>query len=412
MRLLGIDVYHDFPWDDHFHDARVQFKNGLRLAQFATASCPDGKTPALLLTDRGDVEQGIKELDDHYVIVVNLPELRGTEADGALTYLARRLGNDLTRLEELRKAFANTEPALLREFLNQHLKVEDIAGWLEQHSDRIEAIRAIVGAESKDADESADIARVIELVNRLGSLDTELVESLAKLVERKDVDSEGRLRLLRALTDDEPGRVATSQILGQRLEERIRDVEQATAEFAQHLRDGAGETELQEFLERYPWVLGLDYVQMRARRTLPRGAMDFILERFDGVHDLLELKSPQDPIIEAPDAVHGTPPPASSFNLSPSLAQALAQVHVYRRTLSTGDQTLEEQYGLRQTRDPRIIILIGQAAKLPAHRRRVLRDLNLSLHRVEVVPFDALADRAKTVLQNVRTYIDSQPREE
>lgn len=57
----------------------------------------------------------------------------------------------------------------------------------------------------------------------------------------------------------------------------------------------SGETALQEFIEKNPWLLGLDYVKARPRKPLPRGAMDFILERYDGLQDFLELKSPQDP---------------------------------------------------------------------------------------------------------------------
>lgn len=133
--------------------------------------------------------------------------------------------------------------------------------------------------------------------------------------------------------------------------------------------------------------------------------MDFILERHDGYHDLLELKSPRDPIITAPDAVDGVSPAASEFALSPALAQALAQVHVYRDTLSTDAETVERLYGLRNTRDARVIIVIGQVGPLPPHRSRVLRELNLSLHRVGVVPYDVLAERARTILNNVELYL-------
>jgi hypothetical protein len=133
--------------------------------------------------------------------------------------------------------------------------------------------------------------------------------------------------------------------------------------------------------------------------------MDFIMERYDGYHDLLELKSPQDSIVNAPDAVDGMPPPANAYALSPDLAQALAQVHVYRDTLSTDTDAVDRLYGLRNTRDPRVIIVIGQAKPLPDHRLRVLRELNLSLHRVEVVPYDVIAKRARTILDNVELHL-------
>ena len=109
---------------------------------------------------------------------------------------------------------------------------------------------------------------------------------------------------------------------------------------------------------------------MRSRQPLPRGVVDFILERFDGFHDLLELKSPQDPIVEAPDAAEG-PPPANRYSLSPTLAVALAQVHVYRDTLTAHEQVSDQLFGLPHTRDPRVIIVIGKAASLPDHRGRV-----------------------------------------
>jgi hypothetical protein len=51
------------------------------------------------------------------------------------------------------------------------------------------------------------------------------------------------------------------------------------------------------------------------------------------------------------------------------------------------------------------IVVIGQASPLPAHRRRVLRALNLSLHRVEIAPYDVLATRANTVLDNVDRHL-------
>ncbi len=130
-----------------------------------------------------------------------------------------------------------------------------------------------------------------------------------------------------------------------------------------------------------------------------------MLERFDGYHDLLELKDPQDPIIEAPTPKDGVPPPASSYRLSSSLAQALAQIHVYRDVLTNDADTVEKLYGLNETRDPLLIIVIGQVASLTTDKARVLKNLNLSLHRVEIVPYDVLGTRAHTVIKNVERYL-------
>jgi hypothetical protein len=134
-----------------------------------------------------------------------------------------------------------------------------------------------------------------------------------------------------------------------------------------------------------------------------RGTVDFLLERFDGFHDLLELKGPDDRIFEEHARKRDIRSP-SAFRLSRPLALALAQVHAYRDAL-TDEGTYEKFYGLPHTREPRITILIGLASELTEQEERILRELNRSLHRVEVVPFDVLSLRAHAVLDNVEHYL-------
>jgi hypothetical protein len=65
-------------------------------------------------------------------------------------------------------------------------------------------------------------------------------------------------------------------------------------------------------------------MRIRPRQPIPRGAVDFLLERFDGFHDLLELKSPGDAIFET----HGKDTPIrspSSYRLSRPLSLALGK---------------------------------------------------------------------------------------
>ena len=95
----------------------------------------------------------------------------------------------------------------------------------------------------------------------------------------------------------------------------------------------------------------------------------------------------------------------NDYALSPSLANALAQAHVYRDSLTTDDRATERNFGLRDSRDPRLVVVIGAASSLPDHRLRVLRELNKSLHRVEVVPYDLLGERAESALSNVERYL-------
>jgi hypothetical protein len=209
------------------------------------------------------------------------------------------------------------------------------------------------------------------------------------------------------VTQDPTGRYVTGEVLVERTPQRVQDARNAMAEYQTLLDDEtSNETTMQKFIEKNLWLLGLDYAVMRARKPGVSGAMDFILQRYDGFHDLLELKSPHDELIKAPDVPDDDPVPSPhEYALTTTLAQPLAQALVYRDRLTRYTEAAKELYGLPYARDPRLIIIIGKADSLPEHRQRVLLELNKSLHRVEIVPYDVLAKRATAVLDNVELYL-------
>jgi len=175
---------------------------------------------------------------------------------------------------------------------------------------------------------------------------------------------------------------------------------------------GARETEMQNFIEANLWLLGLQYGRARPGQAITGGETDFLLERFDGYIDLLELKNPQDRIITSQaEPENGGAPRPSSFSLSRDLAKAFAQVHAYRDRLTRYANVNEDLHGLSDTRDPRIFIIIGRYSTLNEHEKRVLRELNKSMHRVEVIPYDLLAVRASFELDNVERLVEEAEKE-
>jgi hypothetical protein len=394
-RLAGIDLYYDFPWLDHFNDARAQFKHGLCLARLVQRSCPSGLTPALLLTASDSVEERIIQTDSHFVLVVDLPRYRSqATGNAAESYYADRLGI---------QALA-TRPDVVNAVLTQ-LSIDDITTWVSEDVNRIDQVRGIAGVRDGSS-VPATAADAIAALRALDTLDASDIAALAALFG-PDTDRDARMELVRRITGDPTGRYVTGQVLVQRTTDRIADARSAMSDYQQLLNDpGSNETTMQHFIESNLWLLGLDYAHMRARHQLPRGTMDFILQRFDGFHDLLELKSPQDPVIRAPVAVSGDMPASpSGYSLSPDLAQALAQAHVYRDILSRSESISEDLYGLPHARDARLIIVIGKAEAMPSECTRVLREINKSLHHVEIVPYDVLSKRANAVLDNVELYL-------
>jgi hypothetical protein len=400
-RLCGIDVFHEFAWTDVFADNRSQFPNGQRLAERICSDCPDGMEPTLLLTVRSDEEERAHEIDGRYVVVINANRyLELASADPAVSYFAGRLGS-ISRASA-QSHIADASAAEVQQLLEVHLTAETLRAWAEADQTRLDNVREVFGSSGPWPSSLADGLRAIESVQ---DLDEEVLGALLELCSREP-DPGIRLEILSALTRDAAGRRDAGEVLGQRAADRSADARLAVEEYNQLLETGAGETRLQSCIEAYPWLLGLEYTAIRPRVELPRGAMDFLAERFDGVHDLLELKSPQDRIIAARPGRRGAPSSASKHSLSRPLAIALAQVHIYRGTLTTGSE-LMEQYGLHQTRDPRAMVVIGRAGQLTNFETGILRELNKSLHRVEIVPYDLIGQRASVILDNVERYLSA-----
>jgi hypothetical protein len=404
-RLAGVDVYYEFKWRDVFPNWRCQFKNGQCLAERVRDLCPPGKKPALLLTLRDDVKQGFRHTPGLLVFVVNVAEYRLTTGDAALSYIASHLGVEITELDQLQELVSAADPEVIRAFVNSHIDLTNIAVWVADNEERLRQVREIVGVDAPDGT-LPNLTDTIKTLEALGGLGADDIAAIAGYFG-PDADPEQRIELLRTVTNDPTGRFVTGEVLAERTPQRVEDARNAMADYQALLDDtNSNETTMQKFIESNLWLLGLDYAVMRARKPGISGAMDFILQRYDGFHDLLELKSPHDELIRAPDvSADDQVPSPHEYALSPTLGQALAQALVYRDRLTRYADAAQELYGLPHTRDPRLIIVIGKADSLPDHRQRVLFELNKSLHRVEVVPYDVLAKRSTAVLDNVERYL-------
>jgi hypothetical protein len=417
VNLDGIDVYHDFDWQSLVGHTRRQFVNGQCLARVARAHCPDGKTPALVLTTQ-NVQPHPHESDAYFFFIVNMPEALSAAGNAAETLYARYLESEISKYAQIQDLASNPQ------MIEAVLSIQRVAEWLRDDPERRTQLESALGDQQHQEDTPVDVGLLVGALRTLmeSELDAEGITQIAEAFG-PGVDRERRVELLRAMTGDVDGRYATGEVFVERTADRIADARRATVMYQALLDDpNTGETAMQQFIESNLWLLGLDYAKMVPQQRMMTGRMDFILERYDGFQDLLELKDPQDPIVVVSSTPQdGTAPPPSAYSLSPSLAQVLGQVHSYRDRLTRYPEAAEDLFGLRHSRDPRITIVIGRADRLPEHSRRVLTELNKSLHRVEVVPYDVLARRAEAVLTNVERYLltvaeefpnDDQPVEE
>jgi hypothetical protein len=276
--LGGIDVFYDIEWSDYFFDGRMQFRNGKCLAEQAFRACPEGKTAALLLTQLKDKEESF-ESDGFFVLAINFPQyLALADANAAVSYLARSLGSGITNVGQLSE-LGDRKPDELRKLLELELTAEQVGEWAAGNARRIADLRKVIGDSAPSG--PADPREIVAAIRALEHLDGGVIAALAEVLH--SVDREGRHNLLRALTNSPDGRRDAGEVLGRRAAERLSDARAAINKYSSLLEDEKStETTFQHFIEENLWLLGLDYVQMRPRHEVPRGTLDFILERFDG----------------------------------------------------------------------------------------------------------------------------------
>lgn len=384
--LLGLDVYYDFRWRAVMSHGRTAFRYGKDLARRIRRDCPDGMTPILLLTTKDDVEEGVLETSDsNNIFVVRILEyLEKADAGAAGNYFGRNIqANTLTAMGRATRKLPDS--LNVASFMDRYANEATLTEWVRRKAGRMKVLQRIAAPSiatagvKEDSPVSFSTKRFIQDANQ---------EEIEEIVDGLVDTVNGRDAILRA--DLIPHRIDAAR-------KKVREYSDLLSS------PDSSETDLQTFIAKNPSLLGLEYRDVISEKSILRCKVDFLVQRYDGYHDLVELKGPQDSIIRFRE---GDEARASSYSLSPTLANALAQVHLYREVLARATkEILKDTYSIEHARDPRVTIVIGQASKLPNKTaKKILHQLNLTLHRMEVVPYDWLAKRAETQWKNATMF--------
>jgi len=149
------------------------------------------------------------------------------------------------------------------------------------------------------------------------------------------------------------------------------------------------ERKLQEFLKKEPWMFGTDYTNIiKSERTLTiTSRNDFLIKRFDGYFDILELKSPKHELFTG----------STRRALSNHLKNAISQVIKYLAQARTYYLSIKEQTGLDVYFLKGIIVMGRRKEK----DKQLLRIHNEYLSNIEIWTYDDLLDKAKKPLKYI-----------
>jgi len=155
------------------------------------------------------------------------------------------------------------------------------------------------------------------------------------------------------------------------------------------------EKDYQKFLEKNPWFFGGEYIKAYSQKRAGAELIeDFLLEKYDGFHDVVEIKRPNHKIFVGP-----------GNNLKPS-SECMCGVSRIMDYLDYYERNVQEEYWRtgKEIYKPRGIVVIGRNQNI---NRRKLRQFNSYISLIEIWTYDDLLIKSKKLIELIEkgTYL-------
>lgn len=157
------------------------------------------------------------------------------------------------------------------------------------------------------------------------------------------------------------------------------------------------ERKCQEFFKdsSNTWILGLEYIAVnRHAKAGTAGFPDFVPERFDGFHDIVEFKRPNDSVFVFKNA-HWR----QSVPLKDGVSQLMDYLELFDRKPQGSDEITEQPTKYRASG----LLIIGNLSGNVDKKKLqyVLRLHNSFLSRINIMTYDELYDQAYSVIERI-----------
>lgn len=162
----------------------------------------------------------------------------------------------------------------------------------------------------------------------------------------------------------------------------------------QDLEETAGDDSWQNWFTKNYWLFGSNYQKPipKAKINIEGSMPDFIFPSIDGCVDGIDIKKPNTGEIVVRDQNH-----ANSYYWSPEINKAIGQVVNYLYDMDENRLKLAEILNVNIAR-PRGIIVVGRSNSWTTEQLKAYRKLSFSLHGIEILTYDHVLDRAKSLI--------------
>ncbi|MBI3289860.1 DUF4263 domain-containing protein [Candidatus Microgenomates bacterium] len=236
-------------------------------------------------------------------------------------------------------------------------------------------------------------------------------------VDFKQLDKEGSERILRLVKRILEGenilleKGLYQQLISSRSDQKnINSYRQDLADFNELLKpDSTTETDMQNFLESRLWLFGLNYVQShRNSKSKFQSSLgteyDFLLEGFNQVYDIAELKGPNDLLfdVEKTGERDRALNDRIDYKFSSKFSRALHQVMSYIDEFEENFRHIKtDQPDLKNFMYPKGTIIISKRSLFPDSGKNSIKYLHLinrQFSNIDILTYDDLADRGQIVI--------------
>jgi len=175
------------------------------------------------------------------------------------------------------------------------------------------------------------------------------------------------------------------------LKSQVPTYKRALAEFKRLVRDQKTEAVYQKFFEKNAWLLGLEYIRAKPQEQAgSEDIPDFLMERFDGYCDIIELKRPSHPLF-----IEEGGKSKQSKELKNAISEVMDYIDYYSEQYS-----YELVHHDQNVYKPVAKIIIGSS--LSDDHKKKLRQHNSYLHRIVILTYDEVAQSAEQVIKFYR----------
>ena len=219
-------------------------------------------------------------------------------------------------------------------------------------------------------------------------LDLQKVKPLSeKAIEKQEIEEielikKDNLRLKKRLQN-------YSKLIKEYREVKLPDYELDIKEFEKKIASSKKENELQDFLSKKSWLLGLEYENSQPQKIGIGKRFDFYVEKYDGYADIIEIKKSTDELFN------------KNGKMSKILSDSIQQLIEYiDDAIVEGDSKLISKKLKINFLKPKGILIIGKDKNKESKEK--IKNLSHYFFNLEILTYDDVLARAKIIIKNLK----------